>query len=179
MFTTRRHSWIATALLLLLVFAIAMLSGCIAQNGATVRVTEVEKRRTHEFRMVSDGQRTLLEGAFSIDGKSYPGAIYYDGKSSYILRKDPDQCISYDIPDKLLFGFKPIPASDEEAMPGVTVLEKDSKGRPVKYTLADQGMTSIVEITGIDQARDAGKGFDFNTIDTGTCINEGEVYTIG
>ncbi|MFH1073179.1 MAG: hypothetical protein V1743_07165 [Nanoarchaeota archaeon] len=184
MFSTRKHSWIAAALPTLLMLAAilivgAALSGCIEYNGATVRVTEVEKERTHEFRMVSDGQRTLLEGAFSIDGKSYPGEIYYDGKNSYILRKNPNQCISYDIPDKLLFGFRPIPAPAEEAASGVTVLEKDSKDRPIMYKLVDQGMTSIVEINGIDQATDAGKGFDFKTIDTGTCINEGEVYTIG
>jgi hypothetical protein len=161
-----------TASVAVALFLLFLLPACSGKGGK-VTVTESEKGRTHTFTYMSDGTRTILDGSFSIDGKLYPGMLLYDGKYSYVVRKDPDQCIRFGIPDKVLFGFMPWDGKEGN----VTVLEKDAKGRIITYQVEREGALSTVTIEMMESALEAGKAMEFTT--PADCVNDEEAYTIG
>lgn len=123
--------------------------------SAFVEVTELNKNRTHTFYLFSDGERTLLNGNFSIDNKKYPGKILFDGNSSYLFRADPDQAVVYSNKNQIIYGFLLInPAmNDDSDGVNITVLEKDENNFPIKYEIeygdGEDKQKSIVSFSNI------------------------------
>jgi len=143
------------------VFVVLLLWGCtqidrMDENERTdtedrmgeVRVTELEKNRTHVFEHRTDGIRTLLVGNFIIDGRSFPGRILYDGRYSYVFKPDPDECIVYPEPDHVIYGFLPAEFVQNQTYLDdveIDVMEHDEHGLPTKYRIDHQGRSSVVE----------------------------------
>lgn len=189
----KRSRWTAVVLLFILSAGVTSVLSACKKDGAKVTVTEVEKGRTHVFSLVSDGQMMRLDGKLSIDAKLYPGTLLYDGRESIIMRDDPDQCIAFADPAKVLFGFIPVTGLDmtsgdasNPAGVNVTVLRKDAAGRAVKYQVENvvHGTmeTSIVEIDGIEHAQvgtAAGTVKSALFVRPAGCIRDEEAFTIG
>jgi hypothetical protein len=156
----RRIMW---SLILFVVIVVCILVLTRMKEGlrnpqAVVVVEEMEKGRTHHFNLAIEGNRVLLDGFFSIAGKDYPGRIYYDGEKSYIMRKNPDQCIVYDTPGKNFFGFVPVFAKDvvpdvnndqmtnNDQGLNVTLVENDTAGNILTYRVESDEGSSIIEV---------------------------------
>ena len=100
--------------------------------SASVAVTELNKDRTHEFIIFSDGERTILDGYFVIENKKYQGKILYDGNNSYLFRSDPDQAVVYSEKNQLIYGFLPVSSAlQNDSNANITILEKEKNGLPI------------------------------------------------
>jgi hypothetical protein len=149
---------------------VLVLVGCTP----TVRVTEVEKNRSHEFVFATDGSRWHLSGKLQIGARSYPAELVYNGTHSMIIREDPRQCISFAQPAKPLFGFAPANEGNGTAA-GIAVEQTDEKGRPVRYRVVDGMQSSIVEIRNWEEEKSDSSEYSPNV----QCTPGEEAYAIG
>jgi len=74
-------------------------------------VYESAKDRTNEFTYYYDGERWFLNGTIIVQDKEHPVMLYYDKEKSIVFRQG-GECIAFERPDKVLFGFVPPLASE-------------------------------------------------------------------
>ena len=141
---------------------------CFFPFSASVEVTESNRDRTHTFNLFSDGERTLLDGYFSIDHKRYPGKILFDGNNSYLFRPEPDQAVVYPDENQVIYGFLPVNAvinNDYSSGIDITISKKDGTGFPLEYEVeywqGEEKQRSIVSYSKIVRSNDAINEIEF------------------
>ena len=141
---------------------------CFFPFSASVEVTESNRDRTHTFNLFSDGERTLLDGYFSIDHKRYPGKMLFDENNSYLFRPEPDQAVVYPDENQVIYGFLPGSAvinDDYNSGINITVSKKDGIGFPLEYEVeywkGEEKQRSVVSYSKIVRSNNAINGIDF------------------
>jgi len=141
---------------------------CFSPFSASVEVTESNRDRTHTFNLFSDGERTLLDGYFSIDHERYPGKILFDGTNSYLFRPEPNQSVVYSNENQVIYGFLPanvVMNDDYDSGINITVSKKDGTGFPIEYEveywLGGEKQQSVVSYSKIVRSNYAINEVDF------------------
>ena len=158
---------------------------CFFPFSASVEVTESNRDRTHTFNLFSDGERTLLDGYFSIDHKRYPGKILFDGTNSYLFRPEPNQSVIYSNENQVIYGFLPVNVvmnDDHDSGTNIIVSKKDGNGFPIEYEIeywnGDDKRRSVVSYSKIVCSNDAVKEVDFTLPQDTKYIPMGEYIKI-
>ena len=141
---------------------------CFTPFSASVGVAESNRDRTHTFDLFFDGEKTLLDGYFSIDHERYPGKMLFDGTNSYLFRPEPNQSVVYSNENQVIYGFLPVNAvinDDYDSCTNTTVLKKDETGFPVEYEVeywqGDEKQRSVVSYSKIVRSNYAINEIDF------------------
>ena len=141
---------------------------CFSPFSASVGVTESNRDRTHTFNLFFDGERTLLDGYFSIDHERYPGKILFDGTNSYLFRPEPNQSVVYSNENQVIYGFLPVNVvmnDDYDSSINITVSKKDKTGFPIEYEVeywqGEEKQRSVVSYSKIVRSNDAINEIDF------------------
>jgi len=142
---------------------------CFSPFSAYVEVTESNRDRTHTFNLFFDGERTLMDGYFSIDYERYPGKILFDGTNSYLFRPEPNQSVVYSNENQVIYGFLPVNVvmnDDYDSGINITVSKKDKTGFPIEYEVeywqGNQKQRSIVSYSKIVRSNYAINEIDFS-----------------
>lgn len=130
-----------------------------------VTVVEPSKQRMHQFHAQQYNDELLLVGHLSIDNTTYPVEMYY-GNRTVLVRKDPNQCITFSA-NKYLFGYAPKETQTDQ----VTITVTDAQTYQVRKSEND-----IVEESTVSTTRDPSQASESVMLPYRTmqCISEEE-----
>ena len=141
---------------------------CFSPLSDSVEVKDSNRDRTHTFNLFSDGERTLLDGYFSIDHERYPGKMLFDGTNSYLFRPEPNQSVIYSNENQVIYGFLPVNAAindDYDSGINITVSKNDETGFPIEYEVeywqGNEKQRSVVSYSKIVRSNYAVNEIDF------------------